>query len=280
MSQRKALGQHFLTQRQILEKIIRVIDPRQDETIFEVGPGRGALTFPLAARCAKLVAIEKDPALIPDLLAGKPGNVEIIEGDVLQTNLGELIRREAGPSAKAKVVGNLPYSISSPFLFKILDEGEPIALGVFLLQKEVAERVAAGPGSKKYAPVSILFRLDFEVRRHFEVAPASFSPPPRVRSTLISLTRRESPLFAVSNPGGFRRFLRAAFAERRKTLANNLKRLGLPAGVVGRALAGQSLAENVRAEQVEIGPFVALYAALRAAAPLPESAGGGIKQET
>lgn len=264
MTKRKALGQHFLTSPSVLRKIITVIDPRQDDLIIEVGPGRGALTWPLAARCRRLIAIEKDAGLIPGLLGKKPENTDILERDVLDVDLGELIRRETRPGSRVKVVGNLPYSISSPFLFKLLDEPGPVSWGVFLLQKEVAERVAAQPGSKRWAPMSILFELDFRVRLCFSIPPGAFSPPPRVQSALVSLEKRESPLVAVADRKRFRRFLRTAFAERRKTLANNLKRSRASAGAVRLALAAVSLPETVRAEQVDTGRFVELYNRLAA----------------
>ena len=263
MTKRQELGQHFLTSRHIIGRIIEVIDPREDDLIVEVGPGAGSLTFPLAARCGRLLAVEKDPALIPGLLENKPENVVVLEGDVLETDFGGLLRSQGGPWETLKVVGNLPYSISSPFLFKLLDERGPVSKGVFLLQKEVAERVAAGPGSKKRAPISILFELDFLVRVRFTLPPGAFSPPPRVRSALVSLDKRQAPLYAVDDQEGFRRFLRAAFAERRKTLANNLKKAGLSVEAVKAALAAVSLKDTVRAEQVDTGRFVDLFERLR-----------------
>lgn len=262
MTKRHELGQHFLTNRQIIGRIIAVIDPHPDELIIEVGPGQGALTFPLAAGCGRLIALEKDPGLIPALLAAKPANVVILEQDVLEADFAGLCRGQAGPWAAYKIVGNLPYSISSPFLFKLLDGPGPLAKGVFLLQKEVAERVAAGPGSKKRAPLSIQFELDFRVRVHFTLPPGAFSPPPLVQSALVSLEKRAAPLFAVDNRDAFRRFLRAAFAERRKTLLNNLKKAGLSAEDVRQALAALSFPETVRAEEIDTARFVALFNAL------------------
>jgi 16S rRNA (adenine1518-N6/adenine1519-N6)-dimethyltransferase len=263
MTKRQDLGQHFLTSRHIIDRIIAVIDPHQDELIVEVGPGKGVLTFPLAARCGRLVAIEKDPGFIPELLEKKPENVVILERDVLEIDLPGLLVSQPGPWAAFKVAGNLPYSISSPFLFKLIDGPGPLARGVFLLQKEVAERVAAGPGSKKRAPMSVLFDLNFRVRIHFTLPPGAFSPPPRVHSALVSLDRREAPLFVVEDRDGFRRFLRAAFAERRKTLANNLKRSGLSAEAIGRALAAVSLDDTIRAEEIDTARFVELFKLLR-----------------
>jgi 16S rRNA (adenine1518-N6/adenine1519-N6)-dimethyltransferase len=280
MTKRKALGQHFLVRADILRKIIDVIDPHQDELIIEVGPGRGALTFPLAGRCGRLIAIEKDPDLIPGLLERKPENLVILEQDVLDVDFGDLLRRERSPGGAVKIVGNLPYSISSPFLFQFLAEQGPVSQGVFLLQKEVAERTAAGPGSKNRAPMSILFELDFKVRLRFTLPPGAFSPPPRVQSALVSFDKRESPLFSIEDREGFRRFLRAAFAERRKTLANNLRKLGLSAEAVKRSLAAVSLTDTIRAEQIDIGHFVELFHLLRKPGPLPESGSGGITQGT
>ncbi len=202
MTKRKELGQHFLASGDILRKIIAVIDPQPDDLIIEVGPGKGALTLPLAGGCGRLIAIEKDPGLIPWLLENKPANVVILEQDVLETDLGALVRPGPGPGGAVKVVGNLPYSISTPFLFKFLDEQGPVTRGVFLLQKEVAERVAAGPGSKKRASMSILFELDFEVRLRFTVPPGAFSPPPRVLSALVSLEKRQTPSVRRRGPRG------------------------------------------------------------------------------
>jgi len=263
MTIRHELGQHFLTNRHLIGRIIAVIDPHPDELIIEVGPGRGALTFPLAAGCGRLIALEKDAGLIPALLADKPDNVVILEQDVLEADFSGLVHGQPGPWAALKIAGNLPYSISSPFLFKLLDEPDPPARGVFLLQKEVAERVAAGPGSKKRAPMSVLFDLDYRVRLEFTLPPGAFSPPPRVHSALVSLDKRAAPLSAVGDRRGFRRLLRAAFAERRKTLANNLKKAGFPAEAVRRAVAGLSLPETVRAEEIDTIRFVDLFAALR-----------------
>jgi 16S rRNA (adenine1518-N6/adenine1519-N6)-dimethyltransferase len=263
MSRRKALGQHFLANRSILRKIIAVIAPRSDELIIEIGAGKGALTFLLSEQCAKVVAIEKDKALIPFLLEMKPVNVAILEKDVLEVKFKDLLAGEKSFQGKAKIVGNIPYSISAPLLFQVLEEKDFFSACVFLLQKEVAERIAAGPGTKKFAPLSILFQLAFDVRRHFDVAPGSFIPPPRVVSTLISLTRREQPLYAVRDEQRFRDFLRLCFAGRRKTLLNNLKKLALPAGAARTALERLDLRGNIRAEQLTIAQFVQLYDLLR-----------------
>jgi len=265
MSKTKALGQHFLNDRSILRKILGVIDPQEDELVVEIGAGKGALTFPLAERAGKVLAIEKDADLIPFLKENGPKNLVVIERDVLEVDFRELVALEPGFRGRVKIAGNLPYSISSPLLFKIFEDRELFAACVFLLQKEVAQRLAARPGSKSYAPLSILFQLVFDVRLRFTLAPGAFSPPPKVQSALVSLEKRPAPLFEVKDLDLFRRFLRAAFAQRRKTLANNLKSWPQRFGPVQEALLRLGLRETVRAEELSIGEFAALFGLLKKA---------------
>ncbi len=262
MRKTKALGQHFLTSLAVLNKIVTIISPQKDELIIEIGAGKGALTFALADRCRKVIAIEKDKSLIPFLKRKKRENVEILEKDVLSIDFFSLLETEKAVTGKVRLVGNLPYSISSPLLFKALEAKDLFSSCVFLLQKEVAERLSAGPGSKKYAPLSILFQIHFDVCLHFIVAPGSFSPPPRVRSALVSLEKREAPLFPVKDQGRFQAFLRTAFAHRRKTLLNNLKNLGLPFPLLVESFRRLGLDPGVRAEQVPIEKFVRLLDAV------------------
>lgn len=258
----KALGQHFLTSRGVLKKIVATISPQKDELIIEIGAGKGALTFALADRCRKVIAIEKDQALIPFIKERKRENIDILEKDVLSVDFFSLLKTEKAVAGKVKLVGNLPYSISSPLLFKTLEAKDLFSSCVFLLQKEVAERLSAGPGSKKYAPLSILFQIHFDVCLHFIVAPGSFSPPPRVRSALVSLERKETPLFALRHQVRFQAFLRSSFGQRRKTLLNNLKTLGLPFPLLVESIRRLGLDPAVRAEQVSIEKFVSLFDAV------------------
>ncbi|MEW5901715.1 MAG: 16S rRNA (adenine(1518)-N(6)/adenine(1519)-N(6))-dimethyltransferase RsmA, partial [Acidobacteriota bacterium] len=215
MRRTKALGQHFLTNRSILKKIIDVISPQKDELIIEIGGGRGALTFPLAEACAKLITIEKDRILTPFLREAKKGNLVVLEEDVLRVDFRKLLAEEPAFRGRIKLVGNLPYVISSPVLFKVLEDRDLFSSCVFMLQKEVAARIIARPGSKAYAPLSILFQRDFEVRLCFTIAPGVFSPPPKVQSALIAMNKRREPLNLVSDEERFRLFLKAAFAQRR-----------------------------------------------------------------
>jgi 16S rRNA (adenine1518-N6/adenine1519-N6)-dimethyltransferase len=259
-SRRQALGQHFLANQGVLRKIAAAIDPRAEDLIVEIGPGQGALTRLLAAGAGRVVAVEKDERLIPGLREAMPANVEIVPGDILKTDLGA-IRAKAGGRA-IRLVGNIPYSISSALLFLVLDERALLADCVFLLQKEVAERVTAGPGTKSYAPLGILLQNEFEARIAFTVAPGSFSPPPKVQSALLILKRRAAPLFPGAAGEPYRAFLRAAFAERRKMLWKNLARRFSPTAI-DAAYAATGLAKTARAEELAPGILFALFEALR-----------------
>ena len=265
MNRTKALGQHFLSDRSILRKIVDIISPRKDELVIEIGAGKGALTFPLADRAGRVIAIEKDKTFIPHLREGKKENLVLLEQDVLRLDFQNLLADEAAFCGKVKLAGNLPYSISSPLLFKVLEDKDLFSACIFLLQKEVAERLGAQPGSKNYAPLSILFQLHFDVRLCFTLAPGAFSPPPKVRSTLVSLEKRPQPLFAISDEDGFRRFLRTAFTQRRKTLFNNLKSSPFPPDLLKESFRRLTLKETVRAEQISIAQFVALFEMLSGA---------------
>jgi 16S rRNA (adenine1518-N6/adenine1519-N6)-dimethyltransferase len=259
-SRRHALGQHFLANPGVLRKIVGAIDPRPGDVIVEIGAGRGVLTAALAEAAGRVVAIEKDERLIPGLRERMPANVEVIHGDILRTDLVEISRKAGAPSLR--LAGNVPYSISSPLLFRVLDERATLSDCVFLLQKEVAERVTAGPGTKSYAPLGILLQNEFEARVAFTVAPGSFSPPPKVQSALLTLRRRPSPLHSGAAEEPFRAFLRAAFAERRKMLWKNLARRATPAALEA-AYERLGLARNARAEELPADMLFALFEALR-----------------
>jgi 16S rRNA (adenine1518-N6/adenine1519-N6)-dimethyltransferase len=259
-SRRQALGQHFLANQGVLRKIVGAIDPGPGDVIVEIGPGKGTLTRELAAGARRVVAIEKDERLIPGLRGAMPPNVEIVHGDILRTDLGGIARAAGVPSLR--LVGNVPYSISSPLLFQVLDERDVLRDCVFLLQKEVAERVTAGPGSKSYAPLGILLQNEFVARIAFTVAPGSFSPPPKVQSALLVLARRASPLHPGVAEEPYRAFLRAAFAERRKMLWKNLSRRATPAALAA-SYAALGLSRNARAEDMAPDALFSLFNKLR-----------------
>lgn len=261
-TRRHALGQHFLVNRSILDKIVRTIAPEATDVIIEIGPGKGALTFLLAAQAGRVIAVEKDPAFIPHLREKAGPNLTIVEADILETDLHGLLAGMSS-SGRAKLVGNLPYSVSSPILFMALDSQALFAKCVFLVQREVAERVCGQPGTKDHSPISILLQNRFEARIEFRVSPGSFSPPPKVDSALLSLTRREAPLSPFAEEALFRSFLRAAFAHRRKLLAKNLEMSGVPRALIEAAYEALGLTRNARAEELPADRLVALYRGVR-----------------
>ncbi len=258
-SRRHALGQHFLASPAVLRKIAGIINPKAEDVIIEVGSGRGALTAWLTGKAGRVIAVEKDLRLAAGLREMVPENVKVIHADILSLDFRAILRQAGIPALR--LVGNIPYSISSPLLFRVLDDREVFSDCVFLLQKEVAERVTAGPGSKSYAPLGILLQNEFEARIALKVAPGSFSPPPKVQSALLTLHRRLVPLHPGAAEEPFRAFLRAAFAERRKMLWNNLAPRSTPAALAA-AYAAIGIARNVRAEDLPADALFALFRSL------------------
>ncbi|MCJ7589608.1 MAG: 16S rRNA (adenine(1518)-N(6)/adenine(1519)-N(6))-dimethyltransferase RsmA [Candidatus Aminicenantes bacterium] len=261
-TKRQLLGQHFLKNPRVLDRIAAAIAPGPEDLILEIGPGTGALTARLCGKAGRVVAVEKDPALVRRLTElGLPG-LTLVEGDALALDWKPLLA--SAPSRwTVKIAGNLPYSISTPLLFKVLDLRARFAEGVFLIQKEVAERLAARPGRKAFAPLSILFQLHFEVRLLFKVAPGSFAPPPKVDSALISHRPRPAPLYALEDEPGFRALLRVVFEQRRKTLFNGLLRYGTPAEKAARALEALALPKTARPEELSIEHWVRLFGLIK-----------------
>jgi 16S rRNA (adenine1518-N6/adenine1519-N6)-dimethyltransferase len=258
-TKRKALGQHFLKSQAVLKKIVHCISPADKDLIIEIGAGKGVLTFPLAEKAGKVIAIEKDPSLIPFLQKKKFPNLMILEKDVLKVDFPNLLKKERKFKGNVKLAGNLPYSLSSPLLFKVLEEKKHFSECIFLLQKEVAERLCGQPGSKTYAPLSILFQIHFFTQLHFTVPPGCFFPPPKVDSALISLKKREHSLYSFENEEFFRDFLKGAFKHRRKILRNNLEKLDIPLSIIDKTYLKFDIERNTRAEQLSISQFVDLF---------------------
>jgi 16S rRNA (adenine1518-N6/adenine1519-N6)-dimethyltransferase len=212
----RRLGQHFLKSAS-LERLLRLIDPKPEETFLEIGPGRGALTLPLASRAARVVAVELDERLAEGLRSRAPGNVLVVTGDALAIDLASLVSRGA------RVVGNLPYYISSPLLRRFLALRDHVVDLHVMLQAEVAERVAAPPGSRRCGFLSVLFALWADADIPLRFPPGAFSPPPRVDSAILRIRFLAKPRADVADPLHFERVVGAAFAHRRKTLENCLR---------------------------------------------------------
>jgi len=254
-SRRQALGQHFLKDKKALRKIVRLINPQPEDTLIEIGPGKGALTFLLTPKAGKVIVVEKDSRFASLLQERAPKNLQVLEEDILKVSFEKLQL----PHTQAKLVGNLPYSISSPILFRVMEEKSVFSECHFLLQKEVAKRICALPGSKAYAPLSIYFFNFFSTKLHFILAPAAFYPPPKVDSAFISLKKRQAPLFCFSNDQEFLQFLKTAFRHRRKTLYNNLLLANFPASDIKEAFMACKIEAHLRPEQIHLEQFVCLF---------------------
>ena len=218
---RKRFGQHFLEAAWVT-KIINSLGATADDTFLEIGPGRGALTRPLAARAGRVIAVEVDRDLAGLLTEQRITNVRVVEGDFLEVDLAATLRDESRP---IRVVGNLPYNVSSPILFALLraaDEGRLFSDATLMLQKEVADRLVATPGSKDYGVLAIQVTLLADVERLLTLPPGAFRPPPKVTSGVVRLCFRP-PRVDVGDPRVFERIVRGIFLQRRKTVSNALR---------------------------------------------------------
>lgn len=245
---RKRFGQHFLESSETIRQIVASIVPEPGQTLLEIGPGRGALTRPLADSGVSLHAIEFDRDLVPGLreqFAGD-GNVTIIEADALRFDYASL-----GPSLR--VVGNLPYNISTPLLFRFIEFRDSIGDLHCMLQKEVVDRLAAAPGSGAYGRLTIMSGAWLHVQKLFDVPPTAFAPPPRVVSSVVRLWPRTADAFVIRNPQLLRDIVTRAFSQRRKTLRNALK-----AQAAIRDLEALDIDPGARAEQIPIASWVDL----------------------
>lgn len=219
---RKRFGQHFLHDKAVIARIIATLSPKPDDHLIEIGPGQGALTFPLLEKIKQLEVIEIDRDLIAELEKYHPEKNELIihSGNVLKFNFASL-KKDA---RLFRLIGNLPYNISTPLLFHLLSFSDLIADMHFMLQKEVAERLAAKPNTDDYGRLSVMVQYHAQVELLFHVSPRAFNPPPQVQSSIVRLIPHRTPLFPVQNYTLFENMVRAAFGQRRKTLRNSLKK--------------------------------------------------------
>lgn len=256
---RRALGQHFLRDAGIARAIVDLVAPTAADLVVEIGPGEGALTDPLARRAGRLIALEVDRGLIERLRRRLPA-IEIVEADARTWDYGALLRP---PGGRVLVVGNLPYSVGKPILQALVEARTAIDEMALMLQLEVAERVAAPPGGKTYGSLSVLTQLYCDARIALRVPAGAFRPPPKVDSAVLHLRPLLAPRVDVGDGARFQTVVRAAFAQRRKTLANTLAAgLGLPVGTVRDAAAGAGVDPGRRAETLNIKEFAALASRL------------------
>jgi len=255
MTKRHALGQHFLRDQAVAHAIVDLVAPTERDVVVEIGPGDGALTTLLAGRAGRLIALEVDPALAAALRARLPA-AEVLDADARSWNYAEL---GAPAGGRVLIVGNLPYSVGKPILAALIAARTAIDEMTLMLQREVAERVAAAPGSKTYGSLSVFSQLHCDVRVALRVPPGAFRPPPKVDSAVLHLRVLREPRVPLRDSRRFEAVVRAAFAQRRKMLGNALGAgLGLPVDVVRKAAAAAGVDLTRRAETLTLSEFAAL----------------------
>jgi 16S rRNA (adenine1518-N6/adenine1519-N6)-dimethyltransferase len=267
---RKRFGQHFLEPVWV-ERVVRAIAPQPDQAFIEIGPGTGALTRPLAERAKSVTAYEIDRDLAAELIAASIPNLTVIEGDFLSVEIADFKLQIAD---SVRVAGNLPYNVASPIMFKLVElhaAGVPLADATLMLQREVADRLVAPPGSKEYGVLSIMIRHAADVETVLKLPAGAFRPPPKVLSSLVRL-RFRGPNPPVKDAAMFGALVQAVFTRRRKTLANALLALdgrsGPPLPRPAAALAAAGLDGSRRPETLSIAEFARLadiYSAPRSA---------------
>jgi 16S rRNA (adenine1518-N6/adenine1519-N6)-dimethyltransferase len=261
---RKRLGQCFLCDPNILEKIVRIAGVRETDTVVEIGSGIGVLTAMIARMARRVVAVEVDRLLVEVLQKelGDFENVEIVQTDVLQFDFSTVCTgpMQEGRKERIKVIGNVPYNLSSQIVLRLLEYRDCLDRVVLMLQREVAERLAAPPGTKDYGPLSVYVALFTEPVLENKVPAGCFYPKPDVESRVIRLDVRDKPLCRVDDMDFFRHLVRSAFSKRRKTLLNSLKSSTLPvtADQISAALSALGIDGVRRAETLSVHEFAAL----------------------
>jgi len=273
---KKSLGQNFLTDERVARRIIDAVSPLPTDIVIEIGPGTGALTRMLVERSGYVGAVEIDAHLADELRRSiKAQNLSIVTGDALSLDWLKLITKtksefhSASPGEKqgtrVRIVANLPYYISTPIIARLLSLGRSVSDMTLMLQKEVADRITTGPGGKEYGSLSVMVQYYCIASKLFEVPPSAFTPAPKVRSAVIRLMVLEKPAVEVTDEARFFALVRASFAQRRKTILNNLKAASRALEFtqpLEAALEASSVAPLRRAETLSIEEFAALYRAL------------------
>jgi 16S rRNA (adenine1518-N6/adenine1519-N6)-dimethyltransferase len=267
----RRLGQHFLTDPHILDRIVEAAEPDPRDVVIEIGPGRGTLTYRLAPRVGQVIAVEKDRRLVETLGSGTreagrvgPDNVLVVRGDALAVDWVGLVAEAALPACRFplpgfKVVGNIPYYISTPLIERALALAS-CRLVVFLVQREVADRLAAPPGSKTYGALSAGVQAQAAVERLFAVRRGAFQPPPKVDSALVRLRPLANPLVDPAEHAAWRRFLAGVFSQRRKQLGRSLRGLWeQPREVIAALLADLGIDAAGRPESLAPAELVRLF---------------------
>lgn len=260
----KGLGQNFLTDPGVIEAMVDAAEIGPEDLVIEIGPGIGVLTDAAAKRAKKVIAIEIDKALLPVLkyTLAHHNNVEIINEDILKVDLNKIIREEAVEKQNVKIMGNLPYYITTPIITQLLEKGTRAASITIMMQKEVAERIVSPPGKKSFGALSVAVQYYSNPQKVVSVPKEVFFPIPKVDSEVLILTLLEKPAVEVKDKEMFFRLVKAGFAQRRKTLSNSLKGAGLDKDAVEKALEDSGIEGSRRAETLSLEEFAALSDAL------------------
>jgi 16S rRNA (adenine1518-N6/adenine1519-N6)-dimethyltransferase len=257
------LGQNFLVDDNARHRIANALGDISHSTVLEIGPGHGSITTILAERAHRLVCIELDRALAAELrfrFRNHP-NVEILEADILDTDLTNLV----GSDSKVSIIGNLPYYITSDILLHLAEHAAVIDLAIVMMQREVADRIAAHPGTRDYGLLSVTVQMSASANALFTLPPEAFNPPPDVYSTVLRLQMHSRYAeLGVADPAAFTRFLRTCFAQKRKTLSNNLRAAGDTPNTIETACAVAGVPSSARAEALTLSELAALYRSLAA----------------
>lgn len=261
----KALGQNFLTDFSVVQRIVDASDMDKDTLAIEIGPGVGSMTRELAERSAGVAAIEIDKRLIPALNDNLSdySNVSIINEDIMKADIDAIIKKykELYNAKSVKVVANLPYYITTPIIMRFLEEVKGVDKMVFMVQKEVAERMVSGPGTKDYGALSVAVQFYSNPKIVFDVPPHCFIPQPEVHSTIIGLDILSEPPVEVADKNFYFKIVKASFGQRRKTLVNALSNSGFfnkNKEQIKQIIAEMGLNENIRGEVLTVAQFAQL----------------------
>jgi 16S rRNA (adenine1518-N6/adenine1519-N6)-dimethyltransferase len=265
------LGQNFLVDREAMQKIVDALGDISQATVMEIGPGKGALTDFIAVRAGRLIAVELDRVFSAQLRMryARMPNVEVIEADILKTDIATMVGKRPGPlrdlrpsePIRARIVGNLPYYITSDILLKLFEAHRNIETIVIMVQLEVADRIAAKPGGSEYGLLSATAQLYGTVERLFKLPPEAFNPPPKVHSAVVRI--KINPQFEALqvDESGFFEYLKQSFGQKRKTLFNNLREQ-YDKEIVKQAMAKAKVAPDIRAEAVSLEKSAQIYRSL------------------
>ena len=256
----RSLGQNFLTNKEVIDGIVEGADITKEDLVIEIGPGIGVLTAAAAEKAGKVIAIEIDTNLVTilgDTLA-EFDNVKVINENVLKLNLAKIIEEEAGDYKAVKVIGNLPYYITTAIIMKLLEEKLPVESITIMMQKEVADRIKSSPGSRIYGAISVAVQYYCRVNIVEDVPKEYFMPMPKVDSAVLRLdVRKEAPVNLL-NEKMFFRCIKAGFSQRRKTLLNSLTGTGFGKGVISKCLVNAGIDGKRRAETLSLSDFAAV----------------------